>query len=385
MLQRWMKTLVVLVAGTTLFTACKKEYSTDEPFPEVFNPLLYITTQNQFLYALSPSNGKKAWEYYTGSQVTGTPVVLGDYLFLPTVDSVVKMDAKRGTLVKSYKVIDRLNNLNIRVPRAVGGVSSSLAGKGVMLYVPTNGEIVAIDVNEDLYKWSFSTPDNNDVVGSPTIADDQLIFATSRGKVFGLNINNGTKNWEFTAGGAITSSTTVVDDQVFVGCNDNNLYCLNATTGAVKWTFTTGGFVESSPIAYGGYVIFGSSDHNLYCIDTAAKKPIWVFKTGDRILSSPTAEKNVVYVGSYDYNFYAINVIDGAEKWRMRTNALIYSSPILHERTLYFGSHDKTLYAVDTNGYLRFSHNTNGILESSPVIWDLTKSFYPSVSGMSKY
>jgi FOG: WD40-like repeat len=381
MLQRWMKTLVVLVAGTTLFTACKKEYSNDEPFPEVFNPLLYITTQNQFLYALSPSNGEKQWEYRVSSGVTGTPTILGDFLFLPTVDSLIKMDAKRGKFIKSYDWVSDPQPDDPKFARRIGGVQASLAGEGVMLYVPAGGNMFAIDVNEDRYKWSFNAPGT---VGSPTIADDQLIFATNEGKVFGLNKANGTKNWEFTAGGGITSSPTVANGQVFIGCNDNKLYCLNATTGALKWSYTTGGFVESSPIAYSGYVIFGSSDHNLYCIDTIAKQPIWVFQTGDRILSSPVADKNVVYVGSYDYNFYAINVIDGAEKWKLRTNALIYSSPVLHERTLYFGGHDKTLYGVDTNGYLRFSHNTNGIIESSPIIWDLTNTFYPSVSGMSK-
>lgn len=385
MLQRWMKTLVVLVSGTMLFTACKKEYSTDEPFPEVFKPLLYITTQNQFLYALDPSNGKKQWEYYVNSPVSGTPTILGDFLFLPTGDSIIKMDAKRGELVKSYNWISDPQPADPLNMRQVGGITGSLAGKGVMLYVPAKGEMMAIDVNEDRYKWSFLTPNDDDILGSPTIADEQLIFATQAGKVFSLNINNGSKNWEFTAGGTITSSPTVSGDNVYIGCNDNNLYCINATTGTASWTFTTGGLVESSPIAYSGFVIFGSSDKKLYCIDTAARTPIWVFETGDRILSSPIAEKNVVYVGSFDYNFYAINVIDGTEKWRVRTNAVIRSSPLLHEKTLYFGGHDKMLHAVDTNGYLRYSHNTNGVLESSPILWDLTNTFYPSVSGMSKY
>src|SRR4051812_30645994 len=126
MLQRWMKSLVVFAATTVIFTACKKEYSKDEPLPEEFKPSLFISSQNEFLYALDPKTGNKLWEYYIKANVQATPVIIGDFLFLPTEDTLIKIDAKRGKEVKRY---------NIPNSNLFSFLSSPTTGPGGMLYI----------------------------------------------------------------------------------------------------------------------------------------------------------------------------------------------------------------------------------------------------------
>ena len=372
--QRWMKTLLAMASAAVLFTSCKGTFSNDEPLPEEFTPSLFISSQNEFLYALDPNTGAKKWEYYIGANVQATPVVLGEFLFLPTDDSLVKMDAKRGTVIKKYYFQDAVFRSFV----------SSPTGQGVMLYIgSTNDTMYALDANEDKIKWKFNA--GAPILSSPIINNGQLIFANASGKVYALEISNGSQNWVYTLGGKTSSWPAVAAPYVFIGCEDGKMYCLNLTDGTQRWAYQTGGIILSSPIAYGGNVLFGSNDHFVYCIDTVAAVERWKYETADRVISSPVAARQTVYIAGLDYNMYAINIIDGTEKWRFKTNALIRSTPLLHDKTLYFGSFDKNMYAVDTNGYLRWSKSIDGIVESSPVLWDLNKAYYPAVSGLSQY
>ena len=373
MLQRWMKFMVVFAATTVIFTACKKEYSKDEPLPEEFKPSLFISSQNEFLYALEPKTGNKIWEYYIGTNVQATPVILGDFLFLPTEDTLIKIDAKRGTVVKKYNFLPDHNVFNF--------LSSPTTGPGGMVYIGSaNGYMFALDANTDKIKWSFNA--NAAINSSPILVGNQLVFAAG-GNLFSLNATNGSTDWTYT-GGTFLSSPAISGDNIFIGSDDNNLHVVSLKTGTLKWQFLTGGFVQSSPISIGGNVIFGSNDEYLYCVDTAAKKERWKFKTDDRIISSPLMYGQNVYFGSYDYYFYALNIIDGSLKWRYKTQKLIKSSPISYQGAIFFGSYDKMMYAMDTSGFLLWSRNMDGIIQSSPVMWDLTNATYPSISGLSQ-
>jgi outer membrane protein assembly factor BamB len=372
--QRWMKYLAFFTAATLLISACRKsEFSKDEKLPETFSSSLFITSQNQFLYALNPTTGKKQWEYNVDRHVESTPVVIGDFLYIPTADTLIKIDAKRGKEIKKYWY----GNSNFFK------FASSPTINGAVMYIGSlNDTMYALNTVDDQIIWK--TPvGTGGIVSSPTIYNNLLIFGAGN-TVTALDIaNNGAISWQFTAGGKVTSSPVVSDPFVFVGSHDGKMNVLNANTGVLVWDYATSAPILSSPIVYGGNLIFGSNNNNLYCIDTAARKERWIFKTEDRVVSSPVADRNTIYFGSYDYNFYALNVIDGQEKWRYKTNALIKASPLIHNGIVYFGSHDKHMYALDSSGVLQWKHNVNGLIESSPVIWDLQKAYYPTISGLS--
>jgi len=234
MLQRWMKFMVVFAAASVLSTSCKKEYSKDEPLPEEFKPSLFISSQNEFLYALDPKTGDKIWEYYIGTNVQATPVIIGDYLFLPTEDSLIKMDAKRGTVVKKYNLMPQHNMF--------GFLSSPTTGPGGMLYIGSvNDTLYALDANNDQIKWKVGL--GADIMSSPILVGTQLIVAAAN-TVHSLNTTDGSTNWTFT-GGAFRSSPAVSGDNVFIGSDNGNMYSLNLRTGVQNWAYATGGFIES--------------------------------------------------------------------------------------------------------------------------------------------
>lgn len=373
MRNRWIHPFIV-VAASVILLSCEKEFSKDEPLPETFYPSLFISSQNEFLYALDPLTGKKRWEFYLGRRQFATPVVVQDFLILPTEDSLFKLDAKRGTVIRRYHFDDA----------KLLGFYASPTSQGDVVYVPSvNDTIYALNVVEDRILWKFNAEEP--IYSSPTLSNGQLFFANSEGKMYALDINTGAANWTHNLGSPTLSSPAVSEPFVYIGCNNGRLYALRTQDGSERWSYQTGGMIHSSPIVYGGNVIFGSHDEYLYCIDSSAGEKRWRFRAQDRIVSTPNAEHQVVYFGSHDHVFYAVNIIDGTMKWRYTTGSIVTSSPLVKEDLVYFGSQDKFLYALDTSGIEVWKHNIEGQIETSPLVWDLSHGYYPSSSGLSKY
>jgi outer membrane protein assembly factor BamB len=58
----------------------------------------------------------------------------------------------------------------------------------------------------------------------------------------------------------------VSNEAVYVGGIDGKLYCLNLKDGSERWSFETGGPIPGSPYVHDGYVFVGSTDHNIYAL-----------------------------------------------------------------------------------------------------------------------
>jgi outer membrane protein assembly factor BamB len=96
----------------------------------------------------------------------------------------------------------------------------------------------------------------------------------------------------------------------------------------------------------------------------------WSYNAGDYIASSPAIGiDGTVYVGCWDRNLYAINS-DGSLKWSYTTGGIIYySSPAIGaDGTIYVGSVDHKLHAINPDGSPKWSYTTGAIIHSSPAI-----------------
>jgi hypothetical protein len=379
MLQHWLKTLTALSLTCVLFTACKKNtYSTDEPLVSSNTPSVFISSQNRILYAVDPATGKQKWQYSLHNNVIAVPVVIGKFLYVLGYDTLYKFNVNTG---------DMWVKTQLGTESPYPGFYSSPTTDGRSLYLARrDGKVYCINSTQDStlpISWTYDMADTIDA--SIAILNGTLLIASYH-KLATVNFN-GSPNWSVAnpGTGVFISSPVASLPYIYVGSTDYKLYAFDAATGASSWSFTTLGIVNSSPIVYGGNVIFGSADNYVYCIDTAAKGVRWKFKTQDRVMSSPAAYGQVVYVGGYDSYIYALNILDGELKWRFKTNALIQSSPVAQNGKVYISGYDKYLYAFDTSGEQKWLFNVGGPVETSPVLYDLTKTYYPSITGLYQY
>ncbi len=376
----WVLAASAIITLTGL-NSCK-DYSPDEPFPDVYSQSVFVSSNNQILYALDPVSGERKWKFPVSGEVQATPVLFNKNVYVGTVTgNLYRIDAQYGK---------QQTTRNFGVP-----IVGTPIVKDNVMYVAAGNRLHAIDPNS-LSDLPLITPFDigGNIMSSPTIhniagVQSKAIFiAGMNNKVVALNPDL-TQIWEYTPAdaGAFYSSPCVVNDSfLYIGNDNGKLYALYTQGGTEKWIFSTSGQVRSSPIQIGGNVLVGSNDRNLYSVDSSTGLQRWKVLTGDAVQSSPAVFNQYVYFGSYDGNLYCVDIIDGKTKWKMPTFGLVKSSPVIFKGDVYFGSFDKNLYRLDAmDGSQKFVFNINGQMVTSPIIDSIGGAAVPSISGDYRY
>jgi len=209
-------------------------------------------------------------------------------------------------------------------------------------------------------KWQFDT--DGAVSASITIgAGDRVHIACEDGKVYTLDIDDGSLLWSYDTNSPLISAPTVGPrGTVFVGSENGKLYAISIG-GTLRWTHTTDGFIYSSPaVSAEGQVYVCSQDGSLYALGEDGSE-LWSFETddvgviGSAIFASPAigADGTVYIAGLYDPNLYALDPNDGSIKWvcNFASGGWPFASPVVAAdgtiyQTLLF---DPNLYAIEPN------------------------------------
>ncbi|MBS1773375.1 MAG: PQQ-binding-like beta-propeller repeat protein [Bacteroidetes bacterium] len=390
MLKRWMAKFAVCSAFCFLFSACvKKNYSSDTPLADTYSSTLFIGSQAQRFYALDPVTGVEKWEYNLKKDIQATSIVIGDFLFVPALDTLYKFDVNTGKKLYAFDASQYTNFISSPVSDGKSLFIACTAG--------TDTRLLKINPSNNAIVWNVLLSSSSAISASLAIYNNVIYAVLNNGSLQGYNAGNGTPVWgaplvpptvpSNLTPDPIISSPCVSYPYIYVGSPNDSLYAYRISDGTLAWTFGATNPILSSPIVYGGNVIFGSNDNWVYCVDSIAKTARWKFKTADRVISSAVAYGQIVFIGGYDSYFYALHILNGDLKWRYKTGALIYSTPLSVNGDVYVAGYDKYLYKFDTSGTLKWKYNVNGLVETSPVLQDFTakKSYYPSISGMYPY
>lgn len=384
MLQRSMRNIFLFSIVVLFAASCQQyDYSADEPLLPEDKSAIYISADNNILYALDPQTGSRIWERQLDFSLQYEPLVLDGLLFLSSPVGVLKIDGNNG------KIVD--TTFDIRFPEIDTNphyVQGPLSGLGEYIYAGTSDDyFAAFNYKTREVLWQTKRPNPS----STALFAGSLVIYAAENELFALNAADGNQvAWTFT-GAADLNNPVLAQPYVYVIDKTGVLTALEIETGNTLWVHNTGASVESSPISYGKFLIYGADDNRLHCIDpdiAGLNKQAWEYLTGERVQGSAIGYDNTVYFGGVDHHFYALNTISGQSgnlEWRYRTGGLIKSSPIAYNGMIYIASYDKHIYGFDTTGTMRWKFNLNGLVNSSPVLYDATtnKATYPAPSGMS--
>lgn len=233
---------------------------------------------------------------------------------------------------------------------------------------------------------------------TPAIVDGIVYVASSDGRLYALDAEDGSVLWTAEADGAIDASPAVAGGLVLAADRSGSLFAVDRRTGKRRWRVVTGPTVPwpwggesgdlytASPVVAGATAVFGGRDGFVYAVEAQSGKILWKFETGGRIRSSPAVADGVVYVGGTDGSLHAIGLEDGRRRWRFDTEGRaldssrfgydrrsIISSPAIDEGAVYFGSRDGSLYALEAaTGELRWRspHDDTSWSIASPAVVD---------------
>ncbi|MFD2520019.1 outer membrane protein assembly factor BamB family protein [Emticicia soli] len=241
-------------------------------------------------------------------------------------------------------------------------------------------------------------------IGSSPTFDKGQLFITTTGNsretagIISLNLEKGTKNWEFITYKSIISSPMVVNDKIYFisydWIEDGILYCLDTKDGKVIWELSSKTFMDSSPTVYNG-MVFIVTGTGLQIIDAErgtliknARIQNEVFSNGKfrkpqgfhLAHSSPAIHNGICY---YTFNnvLFSYNLTSG-ERNISNLNYTGFSSPTIDSGLLYIHN-DRKLLAINLSNFTEkwsFGDSDNIIDTSdSPFIAD--KTVYSVGSG----
>lgn len=283
--------------------------------PIIDNGIVYCSSLDKNLYAISLENGKQLWKFTTGGANRSAPTVNGHNVYFLGGDGILYcLDKNTGKEVWKF---------------ATGG-----------------------EKKYDLYGFA-------DHFQSTPVWDNNIIyFGSGDGNIYAINAQNGSLAWKFATGNVVHTTPAINGDKVMVGSFDGYFYALNKVSGNLVWKFKSigqryfpRGEFQGSPAVSGKTVYVGSRDFNFYALDADKGTPNWnrYFSYGWSV-STPVFYKNYVVNGTMDDRLLvAMDTSNGMVAWRAALKFDMFGSCLIADSTGYVGTLNGNLFSVNLN------------------------------------
>ena len=185
---------------------------------------LYMPGGDPAIYCLDAASGKLLWKQATSAQITATPTLAEDVVYLVTADALLALDS---------------------------------------------------DTGEQLWRSEI-----NGTISSPAVSFGRVLLGSDDSPAGHMNCfdaKTGTLLWRTEANGPVKSSPLVIDGMVYFGtsCDDGIVCALDASNGSVRWSYPVNAFIMSSASASDGTLYMGSDDGRLYAFGTRPRGLLW--------------------------------------------------------------------------------------------------------------
>ena len=97
------------------------------------------------------------------------------------------------------------------------------------------------------------------------------------------------RKWHAEVGSDLSQCVIAAGKLFVTDVDSHTVHALDASNGSRLWNFTAGGRVDSAPTVYGATVIFGSRDGYVYCLTADRGEVVWRFR------AAPADRRVVVY------------------------------------------------------------------------------------------
>ena len=205
--------------------------------------------------------------------------------------------------------------------------SDWIVGKGVCLYLGTDGVLTAVNLDTGKRQWTSSPAEA--IPGSVSLMDDGLCVTCRDGRLYGLDMLSGEKKWLFHIG-EVTSPASAVQGRFIYTANDEGyLYTLDFATGDVLWRFDSGYGIVAKPVVGAGMVCVAGGDQALYGLDSTAGRQLWRVQLQAALGTSGLIGKGTLCAWTTRGDLIALDVRNGQTKWNRMMGAKASADPTL--------------------------------------------------------
>lgn len=321
--------------------------------PSIVDGIVYVGSQDTYLYALDASSGALVWKFKTNDYIVSSPAVADGKVFTGGDDDYVYcLDALTGEM--KWKTF-----VNGDIEYTYGSLvlkSSPAVSDGIVYIGSLDGYFYALDADSGNIVWSYNT--DGYILSSPAVADGAVYFtseAPGTGVLYKLDAATGNMLWavpieyeyQFTGGTEMIGSPSVADGMVFVPSDLRTYYAVNAQTGEIVWTFRepdAAEFIVSCPLYVDGdlYII---NKYSITTLNAATGEVNWSFFTGDELYTSLSYAAGKIYLMTSQRHIFILDAADkGTKLANYTTPSGSWSSPSIYDGKIYIGNHDWNIY-----------------------------------------
>lgn len=191
------------------------------------------------------------------------------------------------------------------------------------------------------FKTVWSQPIKRQILSTPVIVGDAIVYGTLDGAVEAISVTNGHPLWSIKLPDAVFSVTRDNQGVVYAGLGlhhskDALLTAIDPVKGTILWQRNFKGHIEE-PVTIDNdhhQLWLGAGPQGLWSVDTKTGKTLWHKKLG-HLDSTPLLHKGILYVPAQKSEtvlesvFYALNAADGKVLWTLDQPGQPWASPVM--------------------------------------------------------
>ncbi|MDZ7729932.1 MAG: PQQ-binding-like beta-propeller repeat protein [Natrialbaceae archaeon] len=217
--------------------------------PAVTENYIYTGNFNGEVLALS-RDGDKEWGYSTDGHVRSSPTIADDNILIGSYDySLYNIDRFSGSLNWKFDT----GGFIYSSPTVVDGQVYF----GSLDFNSRSEELsYAVDLESGESEWTLEI---DGIAGTTIVHSDDLFFGTWEGTVYRVT-TGGSVVWTKEVEGDVAGSTATDGTHLIVPTRDGRLYSINNESGSVEWEFKANDeFYGVTPVIADGVVYVGNN------------------------------------------------------------------------------------------------------------------------------
>lgn len=172
-----------------------------------------------FLYCLDAKSGNLLFKYETDNFVNGTPAQQGETIILGGCDGFLRgIDSKSGSATKEL-------DLGSYIP------SSPAISDNIAYLALHDNAVVAVDLAANKIKWKFEPEPRSEFFAPPAVNQDCVVAASSDGRIFIIERNNGNLRHKLSVSGKLESEPVVDQEKMVIADLDGFIYFFDLRKG----------------------------------------------------------------------------------------------------------------------------------------------------------
>lgn len=303
--------------------------------PLLLRNVLLVATRKGEIHGVNLETGKKAGVENFGDAINGTPLVVGDLMYVPVAGG------RRA-----------LTAYNLRKGSTAWDVKGAPVETGLLA---VEDGVVAVDADATVRRyrsdsedpvWETALGEEITVHATPLLADGRIIIVDDQGGVVALDQADGAVQWTAVLGKPVYTSVAAQGSHLFIPTTRARFVALDAAQGNVAWDFaipdTTVRFAP--PAVDGDLVVFGASDGVVRALDANTGALRWTFEDDAAITAAPLITSNTIYVGTMGRMLFGLNRADGTVQWEYELRGRVKSAMAARDGSLIVLSEPRYVY-----------------------------------------